>query len=63
MKWSAEDGVQIRFNGVISKRIGRFDVGDESIQLWVIYSNESIRGAKTYIVASNIFCNYSASSR
>ncbi|KFN01297.1 hypothetical protein D0U04_29085 [Bacillus clarus] len=55
MKWAAEDGVQIRFNGEISKNNGRLDVGDGSIQPWVIYSNDSIEDVQSYATIPDIF--------
>ncbi len=34
-------GVQIRYNGEISKRKGRLDTGDKKISPWKIYSNDA----------------------
>ena len=36
-----EDGVQIRYNGEITKRGGRLDAGDGETIQWVIFSNDS----------------------
>ncbi|NPA34483.1 MAG: hypothetical protein GXO48_06110 [Chlorobi bacterium] len=40
MKNTSEDGVRIRFNGVIEKRNGRLNFNVDTIP-WVIYSNDS----------------------
>ncbi|KEK20760.1 NPP1 family protein [Bacillus gaemokensis] len=55
MKWKSEDGVQIRYNGEISKNNGRLDEGDNSIQQWVIYSNDTLKGVLPYLNKPDIF--------
>lgn len=55
MKWKLEDGVQIRYSGEISKNNGRLDEGDNSIQPWVIYSNDSLKGTIPFLNKPDIF--------
>lgn len=55
MKWKTEDGVQIRYNGEISKNNGRLDEGDGSTQQWVIYSNDTLQSVIPYISKPDIF--------
>jgi hypothetical protein len=55
MKWQSEDGVQIRYNGEISKNNGRLDNGDNSTQQWVIYSNDKFEGVQAYVAKPDVF--------
>lgn len=36
-----DDGVQIRYNGDITKNNGRLDEGDHTNQPWILYSKEN----------------------
>ncbi|KEK25024.1 NPP1 family protein [Bacillus gaemokensis] len=55
MKWQSEDGVQICYNGEISKNNGRLDAGEDSVQKWVIYNNDSLNGVQPYSTIPDIF--------
>ncbi len=55
MKWKSEDGVQIRYNGEISKNNGRLDEGNNSIQPWIIYSNDTLKGVIPYLNQPDVF--------
>lgn len=55
MKWDKEDGVQIRYNGDITKNKGRLDEGDQTNQPWILYSNDPIDGVTKYLAAPDTF--------
>lgn len=55
MKWDKEDGVQIRYNGDITKNNGRLDEGDQTNQPWILYSNDPIDGVTKYVAAPDTF--------
>jgi hypothetical protein len=44
-KTATEDGVKIRYDGLISKNNGRLDQGDGQKIPWVVYTNEPFAGA------------------
>ena len=51
-------GVQIRYNGAVSKNKGRLDVGNGSILPWRIYTNDTdINGAIHYVQSPDCFFN------
>ncbi len=51
-----KNGVEIRFNGQVSKRAGRLDFGDGKHFLWKIYSNDSnVKGAIAYVQTTDCF--------
>lgn len=51
-----EDGVQIRYNGEITKRGGRLDSGDGQVFKWVMYSNDSnTLNTVSYMESPNVF--------
>ncbi|MDO8331615.1 MAG: NPP1 family protein [Fluviicoccus sp.] len=56
MKTGGEDGVQIRYNGAISKNGGRLDAGNGTTQPWVIYSNDvGFAGTTPFTQTPNVF--------
>ena len=51
-------GVQIRYNGEVSKNKGRLDVGDHSVLPWRIYTNDTdVNGTIRYIQSPDCFFN------
>ncbi len=53
-----QNGVQIRFNGDISKNASRLDIGDRTNSPWRIYTNDvNVDGAINYIQTPDCFFN------
>jgi hypothetical protein len=55
MKNSSEDGVQISWNGSISKRAGTLNQGAGQSFAWVVYSHQNLAGTSSYTQQPDTF--------